>query len=136
MQTCERLLEDCFTGLTLPSAEERRTSRYDASAVDEWARKAIEETIEAREKNAFSGFRVLDRPGNVRYRVFVPRELNDADDGIWLAFDNWGGWEVTFGVTPKRYDTPNQLSGSIYGYYSEDTAGARATRLAGSRSTA
>jgi hypothetical protein len=122
VETCEQLLNDCFTGLTLPTVEERGNFKYDESAVDEWAKRIIKETIKDRKEDAFEDFRVLDRPGHVWYSAFLPRELHDADDGIWLAFDNWGGWEVAFGVTPKRWDTPNQLAGPVYGYYSEETA--------------
>ena len=121
VRTCAELIEESFAGLALPPIEERDAFTYDPSAVDEWAQQNVRDTIEGRRANAFSGFRVLDREDESRYSVFLPRKLRDADDGIWLAYDEWGGWEVMFGVTPKRWDFPNQLAGPIYGYFSKKT---------------
>ncbi len=121
VRTCAGLIEEGFTGLALPAVEESKAFTYDPESVDEWARRRVEETIKDRKEDSFRGFRELDREGEATYSVFIPRELKDADDGIWLAYDKWGGWEVKFGVAPKRWDIPEQLAGPIYGYFTEET---------------
>jgi len=63
--------------------------------------------------------------------MFVAREMEPLDygildealpgSGVALLYDNWGGWEVEFYVFPRRLDLPDQISGAIYGYYTEET---------------
>jgi len=120
-RTCEELVEQNFTGLTLPSGEGRDGFTYDVDSVDSWVRQVVKDIVKDRKDDAFDGFGILDREDETWYQVFLPTELRDADDGIWLRYDKWGGWEVQFGIAPKRYDIPDQLAGAIYGYYSEET---------------
>ncbi|HXV77353.1 MAG TPA: hypothetical protein VD788_13625, partial [Candidatus Polarisedimenticolaceae bacterium] len=122
--TCEELLEQRFTGLERKPADERASVGYDRTVAD-WIRPVVDDVLKARKEDAFSGFRVLDEPGNRWFNLFLPTDINARDEGVQLAYDNWGvddsGWEVKFYVWPKRWDVPNQLGGAIYGYFSEET---------------
>lgn len=124
LATCEEFLTECFTGLERTAPEEREKFDYDRSAIDEWIRPLVADVLEARKDDAFSGFRLLDLPGNRQYSVFLSHNLDERDSGVRLSYDNWGdsnGWEVLFWVFPKRWDLPDQLAGPIYGYFSEET---------------
>lgn len=123
VNTCDELLVSSFEGLTRAKPEERRSHGYDrdSEAIADWARPLIEDVRKDRKDNVFSGFRSLDKPGHKYYSVYIPRDLADQDEGVWLTYNNWGGWEVGFGVQPKRWDLPNQVAGTLYGYYSEET---------------
>jgi hypothetical protein len=122
LEVCEELLASSTQGAERPSAEQREGVAFDAEKVEPWAKNIVDETVKERKKDAFYGFDVPDYPGNRYWRVFIPTELQDVDDGIYLNYDNWGEWEVTFGVIPQRWDIPDQLYLDLYGYVSEKTA--------------
>ena len=123
IDTCDRLIEESFDGLDHANPEKRVEFTYetDDPNLPGWARRLMDDEYKGRRSNAFKGFRTLDWPGNVRYQVFISRDLKDIDSGLFMTFNNWAGWEITVGVVPKRRDMPNQLQGRIFGYYSEET---------------
>jgi hypothetical protein len=93
----------------------------------------IERTLKERRENAFAHFRPPDYPGNRRYVAFVARDLDPVTwggaleealpgSGVYLEYDNFESWEVTFNVVPRRRDIAGQLEDTIYGYYTEETA--------------
>jgi hypothetical protein len=78
--------------------------------------KLVKETEKRRKESAFSGFTTHYRPGNKTHTLWL--EKNDKA-GIWLDYDNWNGFEVTFGA---RVNWPvGNFSTEIYGYYSDET---------------
>ena len=129
VETCDQLLKECFTGLTLPTAEARAAARYESTSVPAWLKRTFDETLKNRRDNAFAEFRTLDREGSRRYSAFVSGDWDNPGffgtrEGVYLEYNDWGllgGWEVVFGVGVKRFDLPDQLGGPIYGYFSEAT---------------
>ncbi len=124
VQTCADLLASSLTGI-------RRGEASAPAGLPQWAEPQAQRIAKERRDDAFAHFREKDYPGHRYYRVFVARELEPLDygfleqalpgSGVALTYDNWGGWEVEFYVFPRRLDVPDQLSGSIYGYYTEET---------------
>ncbi len=125
VESCEEFLTKSFTGVDRPAPEERAKYDYDDSTIADWIQPMVNDILRSRKERPFSGFRLLDEPGNRWYSIFLPSEFKDRNDGIQLSYNNWGvtesGWEVMFFVWPQRWDVPNQLTRAIYGYFSEET---------------
>lgn len=125
VDTCAELIEETFTGLTPfdPATVPESDGTEDVSALPKWLQDSIKETKKNLKEDAFRYYRVLDREESERYFVFVSASPAEADNnyGTWLSYNKWGGWEVRFGVSVKRWDQPDQLRGSIYGYFTEET---------------
>jgi len=127
--TCQELLKECFTGLKRPEGVApglASTGEFPA-----WVRPQIDRRMKERRADAFVHFRAKDYPDNRYYMMYVARELEPLDygfmeealpgSGVVLTYNNWGGWEVTFSVFPRRIDEPERLVGQVYGYYTEET---------------
>ncbi len=134
--SCDELLGAHFTGLN--RGKEDGLETVAGFTTDAWDRALVEESIKARKDSPFAGYRRPYAPGHKFWSAYVSRELvpftyPGAEDGVFdydgslpgpgvhLVYDNWGGFEVTFNVYPRRLDIPEQLVFRIYGYYSEET---------------
>jgi len=134
--SCLELLEEHFTGLTRAENDGAdSTGTFEATPGD---RALVEYNQRMRRENPFAHFRRPSQPGNKRWSVYVSRDVSPftypgAEEGfadiggflpgagVHLTYDNWGGFEVTFNVYPRRLDIPEQLLFRIYGYYTEET---------------
>ena len=97
--TCEELLDSSFTGLNRVSPDERTTDDVGVATVYEPLRREAEENIREREKNRRENpFRGFGRPVEIGNRFYsVDVQKNDSQ-GLGIAYDNWGGYEVRFFV--------------------------------------
>ncbi len=128
-QTCKDLIAASFTGLKRPTGD--APSMAGGTELPAWVKPQVERRASERRSDAFAHFREKDYPGHRYYGVFVVRDLQPLDygildqalpgSGVYLAYDNWAGWEVEFSVFPPRIDEPETLVGSLYGYYTEPT---------------
>lgn len=120
-QTCEELLDTCFTGLDRVPANERPTEDVGVSTVYAPLRARVEKNIKEirdnRRENAFSGFQ---RPDDVGNRYFRARVHKNDNQSLGITYDNWGGYEVRFWVAHNLLD-PEAPRGTLFGYYTEET---------------
>ncbi|RMG46146.1 MAG: hypothetical protein D6718_06050, partial [Acidobacteria bacterium] len=102
----QEFLDTSFSGLA-------EASRADLS--DRLRKKyedGIEETKKSRKENPFGGFRPKFDPRYGRDTYGVSVHTLKGDRAVWLAYDNFGQREVTFGVAGL---------GPLFSYYSEAT---------------
>lgn len=129
--TCETLLAEFFPNLSriAPAARTEATTQSLWSAT--WGKAYFDRLLKDRREDPFAHFKSLDYPDRRRYNIFVAREVNPIEfggavgapgSGVYLTYDNWGSWEVEFGVLPRRFDLPDQLVSTIYGYFTAETA--------------
>jgi len=136
--TCEELLSAHFTGLERAVPAEGGQAGSAAAASTGWDKALTAASDKEERDNPFAHFQPPYRPGHKRWSVFIARELDPfvypgfeeglfdfagslVGSGVRLTSDNWAGWEITFSVWPRRLDVAEQLWGTIYGYYSEET---------------
>src|SRR6185295_6418096 len=133
--TCQGLIEESFVGLERSSGAEG-AGPGSSARLPAWAAKQFEQTARERKENAFAHFHRAPLPGNRYYQIAVARDLDEPFyakffrdnlianvpySGVYLDYDNWGGWEVTFTVWPARLDMQGTMAGTIFGYYTEET---------------
>lgn len=135
--TCGELLEQYFPGFdtTPPSDSGAYTVTGTAPS---WDRQLVERTQQERRDSPFAHYRRPYADGHRTWSIFVARELDPftypgAEEGLFdatgslpgsgvlLTYDNWAGWEMEFAIWPRRLDVPEQIFGTLYGYYTKDT---------------
>lgn len=127
---CEELLGSMFDGL-------RDASGGGGAGLPDWAQRVADWMDRMRREDPFAlfqpedfnflgSYRSDDFYSALALRKFDPFKppfgsLELPGEGIALAVDKHGGFEVQFIVIPRRFDIPEQLAGPVYGYYSEET---------------
>jgi hypothetical protein len=120
----EYLFAQNFEGLdreAVPSPEEITSLEFQMNGsipakLADYVAEQAKETIKGLKENAFAGFQRHYRPGNKTYTLYL--EKNDKA-GVWLDYDNWNGFEVTFGAR-VNWPTGNYPV-ELYGYYTDET---------------
>ena len=135
-ESCSELLETTFEGLGELNLEAQGFESNPA-----WAKPVFNQRIQERRESAFAHFRYPFREGNRVWEVLVLREVDPfhypgfeqglfdlqgdlPGPGVHMAYNNWGGFEVEFNVWPRSLVDPEQLFGTVYGYYSKETMAA------------
>lgn len=119
---CERLMQ-MFEGVQRIPVDQRDQADWnpDTSMLTGELKKymddALKETRESREDNPFSAFTVSDYPGHEYYNLQIHK---DDDHRINFGYNNWGGFDVYFGVRQVTTD-PEALNGTLFAYYTEET---------------
>ncbi len=137
-ETCVELLDECFEGLDESGAFVSSYNEPDTSTGTDWIRPLYDQTRKERRENPFVQFREPPRPGNKFYSIFITRKLDPftypgweeglfdfsgalPGAGVEFSYDNWGGYEMEFSVYPRDLTDFEQMFGTIYGWYSEET---------------
>lgn len=142
-QSCEELIAEHFTGLTVEAPAEG--SGWAAEGAG-WAAPLVKDYERKLRDSPFAHFRPPYREGKRTWEVFVARDVDPftypgieqgfsdrppglPGGGVQLEYNNWGGWELEFSVWPRQlepgagggFGRSSQLVSTLYGYYSEDT---------------
>jgi hypothetical protein len=137
-ETCKKLLDECFEGFPEESVAKATYSEPDKSSGIDWVRPLFDQTRKERREHPFVHFREPPRPGNRYYSIFITRQIDPftypgwepglfdisgalPGSGVIFSYDNWGGYEMKFSVFPRSLIDFEQLFGTIYGWYSEET---------------
>jgi hypothetical protein len=136
--TCRELVEECLTGLDESRGFDLPGFEAGAQRGVEWLDPLLDQWMKERRENPFVHFREPIRPGNRFYSVYIPRQLDPftypgfeeglfdlsgvlPGPGVQFTYNNWAGYELTFGVFPRGLNDPEQVIGPLYGYYTEET---------------
>jgi hypothetical protein len=136
--TCVELLDECFEGIDESRAVEGTFAELDSKDVIDWVRPLYSQVVKERRANPFVHFNEPPRPGNKFYSIFITRQLDPftypgwepglfdfsgalPGAGVVFSYDNWGGYEMSFSVFPRDLTDFEQLFGTVYGWYSEET---------------